>query len=137
VSDPQEATNPDIPPRPQLEPMRIAAEARRQMAAFHSAVVAEVRAAVDRAPLVVVGMAQNPHVRNLRKVLDEAKVDYTYLEYGSYFSKWKERLAIKLWSGWPTFPQVFLKGVLLGGEALTLAALEDGSLKRTIAAGAS
>jgi monothiol glutaredoxin len=137
VSDPQEATNPDIPPRPQLEPMRIAAEARRQMAAFQPGVLAEVRAAVDREPLVVVGMAQNPHVRNLRKVLDEAKIDYTYLEYGSYFSKWKERLAIKLWSGWPTFPQVFLKGVLLGGEALTLAAIEDGSLKRTIAAGAS
>jgi monothiol glutaredoxin len=137
VSDPQESTNPDIPPRPQLEPMRIAAEARRQMAAFQSGVLAEVRAAVDREPLVVVGMAQNPHVRNLRKVLDEAKVDYTYLEYGSYFSKWKERLAIKLWSGWPTFPQVFLKGVLLGGETLTLAALQDGSLKRTIAAGAS
>src|ERR1700728_2884235 len=112
--------------------MRIAAEARRQMAAFQSGVLAEVRAAVDREPLVVVGMAQNPHVRNLRKVLDEAKVDYTYLEYGSYFSKWKERLAIKLWSGWPTFPQVFLKGVLLGGEDLTKAAIADGSLKEMI-----
>jgi hypothetical protein len=37
-------------------------------------------------------------------------VAHTYLEYGSYFSKWKERLAIKLWSGWPTFPQVFVDG---------------------------
>jgi len=131
VSDPQESTSPDIPPRPQLEPTRIAAEARRQMAAFHSAVVAEVRAAVDGAPIVVVGMAQNPHVKNVRKALTDAGIDYKYLEYGSYFSKWKERLAIKLWSGWPTFPQVFVHGVLLGGEDLTVAAIGDGSLKRS------
>ena len=131
MSDPQESTSPDIPPRPQLEPTRIAAEARRQMAAFHSAVVAEVRAAVDGAPIVVVGMAQNPHVKNVRKALTDAGIDYKYLEYGSYFSKWKERLAIKLWSGWPTFPQVFVHGVLLGGEDLTVAAIGDGSLKRS------
>lgn len=102
------------------------------MAAFHSPVVAEVRAAVDKDPIVVVGMSQNPHVKGVRKALDEAKIDYTYLEYGSYVSKWKERLAIKLWSGWPTFPQVFVHGVLLGGETLTLAAIADGSLTRTV-----
>jgi monothiol glutaredoxin len=28
---------------------------------------------------------------------------------------WKKRLAIKLWTGWPTFPQIFHKGVLIGG----------------------
>lgn len=103
------------------------------MAAFRSDIVSEVRDAVNKSPLVVVGMAQNPHVRNLRKTLDEAKIEYAYLEYGSYLSKWRERLAIKLWSGWPTFPQVFVRGVLLGGEALTLAALADGSLRRTLA----
>lgn len=127
-----QSTSPDVPPRPQLEHTRIAAEARRQMASFHAPVVAEVRDAVNKDPLVVVGMAQNPHVRNLRRALAEAQIPYTYLEYGSYVSKWKERLAIKLWSGWPTFPQVFVRGVLLGGEALTLPVIADGSLKRTL-----
>ena len=74
-------------------------------------------------------MSQNPHVPKVRKALDEAGVAYTYLEYGSYFSKWRERLAIKLWSGWPTFPQVFVNGTLIGGEDLTKAALADGTLK--------
>jgi glutaredoxin-related protein len=68
----------------------------------------------------------------VRQALDEAGVPYSYLEYGSYFSKWGERLAIKLWSGWPTFPQVFVNGTLIGGEDLTKAALADGSLKSSL-----
>jgi monothiol glutaredoxin len=103
------------------------------MADFHADVVREVETTVQRDPVVVVGMAQNPHVKNVRKALTEAKIPFTYLEYGSYFSEWKKRLAIKLWSGWPTFPQVFVRGVLLGGEDLTKAAIADGSLGTRLA----
>jgi monothiol glutaredoxin len=71
----------------------------------------------------------------VRQALDAAGVAYKYLEYGSYFSKWRERLAIKLWSGWPTFPQVFVRGTLVGGEDLTKQALADGSLKALLAGG--
>jgi glutaredoxin-related protein len=115
--------------RPLLEERSVAPTALAAMEGFHTGVVKEVRDAIARSHVVVVGMAQNPHVRNVRNALDGAGVTYTYLEYGSYFSKWKERLAIKLWSGWPTFPQVFLKGTLLGGEDLTKQALADGTLK--------
>jgi glutaredoxin-related protein len=115
--------------RPSLEKASIAPAALAAMQGFHTAIVREVEEAIGRDPVVVVGMAQNPHVKNVRRALDEAGVTYTYLEYGSYFSKWKERLAIKLWSGWPTFPQVFVRGTLIGGEDLTKAALADGSLK--------
>jgi glutaredoxin-related protein len=103
------------------------------MGAFHADVVREVEATVERDAVVVVGMAQNPHVKNVRKALDDAKIAFTYLEYGSYLSEWKKRLAIKLWSGWSTFPQVFVKGVLLGGEDLTKAAIADGSLAARLA----
>ena len=119
--------------RPLLDPAHLAPEALRKISSFHAAVVAEVSAAVARHDVVVVGMAQNPHVKNVRKALTAAGVAFEYLEYGSYFSKWKERLAIKLWSGWPTYPQVFVKGVLTGGEDLTKAALADGSLKERLA----
>jgi glutaredoxin-related protein len=102
------------------------------MERFHADVVREVQEAVRRDAVVVVGMAQNRHVRTVRQALSEAGVEHTYLEYGSYLSKWRERLAIKLWSGWPTFPQVFVRGVLIGGEDLTIAALGDGSLKTSI-----
>jgi len=104
-----------------------------KMTAFHTDVIGEVERAVKAHPVVVVGMAQNPHVKNVRKALKDAAIDFHYLEYGSYFSKWKERLAIKLWSGWPTFPQVFVRGVLIGGEDLTVAAIQDGTIKKRLA----
>jgi glutaredoxin-related protein len=119
--------------RPVLEAGHIREPAAAKMQSFHEDVIREVDAARTRHDVVVVGMAQNPHVKNVRRALDEAGVVYTYLEYGSYFSEWKKRLAIKLWSGWPTFPQVFVRGVLVGGEDLTKAALADGSLKASLA----
>jgi glutaredoxin-related protein len=105
------------------------------MANFHANILLEVTSAVAESPVVIVGMAQNPVVKKARKALDGAGIAYRYLEYGSYFGMWKERLAIKLWSGWPTFPQVFVKGALMGGAHETEAALADGSLKRAIDAG--
>lgn len=125
-------TNEENPGRPLLERAHVAPEAQRQMASFHADVVREVERAVADAPVVVVGMAQNVHVKNVRKALQRAGIELRYLEYGSYFSGWKKRLAIKLWSGWPTFPQVFVRGVLLGGERLTIAAIADGSLQRML-----
>ena len=124
-----------MPNRPRLEERSLAPAALSAMEGFHAGIVREVGEAVRREPVVVVGMAQNPYVRNVRQALDEAGVAYKYLEYGSYLSKWKERLAIKLWSGWPTFPQVFVSGTLIGGEDLTKQALADGSLKSSLAGG--
>ena len=112
-----------------LDPTRIAPAAAEKLQTFHADVIDEVAGAVEKHAVVVVGMAQNPHVKNVRKALSEAGIDFKYLEYGSYFSEWKQRLAIKQWSGWPTFPQVFVRGVLIGGEDLTKAALADGTLQ--------
>lgn len=120
------------PARHLLEPTRVAPEAARRIGSYHADVVQEVARAVAETPVVVVGMAQNPHVKNVRKALEDAGIEFKYLEYGSYFSAWKKRLAIKLWSGWPTFPQVFVRGVLLGGKDLTVAAIADGSLQRML-----
>ena len=122
--------------RPQLDPTHIAPEALGKMLSFHADVIDTVSKAVADHPVVVVGMAQNPHVKNVRKALDDAGIAFKYLEFGSYLSSWKPRLALKLWSGWPTFPQVFVRGVLLGGEDLTKAAIADGSLKKLAAAAA-
>jgi monothiol glutaredoxin len=122
-----------MPKRPRLDEKSVGPAALSAMETFRADIVGEVMDIVRRDRVVVVGMAQNPHVARVRKALDESGVTHTYLEYGSYFSKWKERLAIKLWSGWPTFPQVFVNGTLIGGEDLTKAALADGSLKSSLA----
>ncbi|HEY4118170.1 MAG TPA: glutaredoxin domain-containing protein [Byssovorax sp.] len=116
--------------RPLLDSSNVTPKALDKMTSFHAEVVRDVAKAVADEKVVVVGMAQNPHVKNVRKALEAAGVEFRYLEYGSYFSQWKERLAVKMWSGWPTFPQVFVRGTLVGGEDATKAALDDGSLKR-------
>jgi monothiol glutaredoxin len=118
--------------RPLLDPVQLSPDAATFIADFHAETLGEIERTVKAHDVVVVGMAQNPHVKNVRRALNDAGIAFEYLEYGSYFSQWKKRLAIKQWSGWPTFPQVFVKGVLLGGEDLTKKAIADGSLKKRL-----
>lgn len=120
-----------------LDPARIHPAAAEKMNSRHVETVREVEAAIRDHAVVVVGMAQNPHVRKARQALTEAGIAFKYIEYGSYFSEWGRRLAIKLWSGWPTFPQVFVRGVLIGGNDLTKVAIADGTLRAQVDAGAS
>ncbi|MDO9021927.1 MAG: glutaredoxin domain-containing protein [Deltaproteobacteria bacterium] len=116
--------------RPVLSADKVSTYADAVVAAFHRGIVDEVAAAVARDPVVVVGMAQNPVVKAARKLLDAEGVKYTYLEYGSYLSMWKQRLAIKLWAGFPTFPMVFIDGALIGGNSELVKLKADGKLKK-------
>lgn len=118
--------------RPDLHPPPVTDVAARDMLAFHADVVARVTATIAAHPLVVVGMAWNQPVRSVRRALEEAGLRYEYLELGNYASQWRERLAVKIWSGWPTFPQVYVHGTLLGGDDRTREALADGSLRRRL-----
>ncbi len=88
-----------------------------KIANYQSDLLDEVRQAVDANDVVVVGMAQNPFVRRARASLKRRGITFTYLEYGSYLSSWRRRLAIKMWTGWPTFPMVFIRGTFIGGHA--------------------
>lgn len=115
--------------RPLLAPENIAPEALSQIQNYHSQVVSEVEAAVKNNKVVVVGMAHNPFVKKARGILEQNKVSFKYLEYGNYWSQWKPRLAIKLWSGWPTYPQVFVDGKLVGGFQDLKKFIQDKKLK--------
>jgi len=101
--------------RPVLPEQQIHPDVQATIAQFNQDIVQEVQLAIAQHQVVVVGMTQNPVVKNVRALLSEAGISYHYLEYGSYFSQWKRRLALKMWTGWPTFPMVFRDGVLLGG----------------------
>ncbi len=101
--------------RSTLDEAHIHPSIRDTVADNHADIVREVQAAVAASDVVVVGMAQNPFPKKARKLLDSAGIAHKYLEYGSYFSDWRRRNALKMWSGWPTFPMVFVKGVLVGG----------------------
>lgn len=115
--------------RPRLADDRVSGEAAALVAARNADTLERIALALRSHDVVVVGMAQNPHVGRVRRALTAGGVAHEYLEFGSYLSQWGTRLTIKLWSGWPTFPQVFVKGTLIGGEDLTKAALADGSLQ--------
>jgi glutaredoxin-related protein len=60
-------------------------------------------------------------------------VPFEYLEFGSYLSDWKRRLALKMWTGWPTIPMVFVKGVLVGGAEDLVRLINSGELKNLLA----
>ena len=113
-----------------LEEAQIHPAVRGKIANYRAEIVKEVQAALAANEIVVVGMRQNPFPKKARKLLDNAGLAYKYLEYGSYFGGWRRRLALKMWTGWPTFPMVFVKGVLIGGADDLKRLLESGELHR-------
>ena len=101
--------------RPILEESKIHPAVRDKIANYRTNIVKEVQDAIAANPVVVVGMRMNPWPRKARRLLDAAGIAYKYVEYGSYLGEWRKRLALKMWAGWPTFPMIFVKGVLIGG----------------------
>jgi glutaredoxin-related protein len=116
-------------PRPILEEQHIHPAVRDKVATLHADIVREVQDAVAANAIVVVGMRQNPRVMIARRALEAAKLPFKYLEYGSYLSQWRRRNALKMWTGWPTFPMVFVKGVLVGGASDLQKLLDGGELE--------
>jgi monothiol glutaredoxin len=96
-------------------------------------IVGEVKAAIASHKVVVVGMRQNPFPRKARRALDAIGASYEYLEYGSYLGMWKRRTALKMWTGWTTFPMIFVKGTLIGGASELQGLIDSGEFARLVA----
>ena len=120
-------------PRPVLTEVNIHPAIRAKISNLHSDILMEVQAAIAKHPVVVVGLGINPMPKRARKALDAAGVSYHYLEYGNYFNTWRKRNALKMWTGWPTFPMVFVKGTLVGGATDVDALIANGELKKLLA----
>ena len=106
---------------------------REKIATNRTEIVDEVEAAIAAHDVVVVGMKQNPFPRRARKALTAKGVAFHYLEYGSYFSTWRKRTALKMWTGWPTFPMIFVKGTFVGGAEDVAKLIESGELDTLLA----
>ena len=115
-----------------LDEAHIHTAIRETVANNHADIVQEVQNAIAKNDIVVVGMAQNPMPKKARKLLDQQQFNYKYLEYGSYLGEWRRRNALKMWTGWPTFPMVFVKGVLVGGANDVQKLIETGELKKLL-----
>ena len=115
-------------PREILDPRKIHTSIQKIVSEQHANIIAEVKEAIANNAIVIVGMAQNPAPKRARKVLNELNIDYHYLEYGNYFKEWRRRNALKMWTGWPTFPMIFVKGTLIGGSSDMRALVDTGEL---------
>jgi len=102
-------------PRYILDESKIHSSIQSTVSANHRDFVEEIISIVDSKPIVVIGMGINPACKNACKALTQQGLDFEYLEYGSYFKEWRKRNALKMWTGWKTFPMVFVNGVLIGG----------------------
>ena len=119
-------------PRTILEEARLHPAIRERVATLNADIVHNVQAAASSNAVLVVGMAGNPVVRRAKRALEAAGIAFHYLEYGSYFSAWRPRSALKMWTGWPTFPMVFVKGTLIGGASDLERLIASGELKRLL-----
>lgn len=122
-------------PRPILAEERLHPAIRQRVSALHADIVEEVQRAVAAHPVVVVGMAQNPFPKRARRALDRAGIAHFDLDYGNYFSQWRRRNALKMWTGWPTFPMVFVRGQLVGGAQELEKLIAGGELQRLLQVG--
>jgi monothiol glutaredoxin len=120
-------------PRPLLDDAHIHPAIRNRVATHQQAIVREVQAAIAAHAVVVVGMGANPFPKKARRALDAAGVAHHDLDYGNYFSQWRERNALKMWTGWPTLPMVFVCGVLVGGANDLDKLIASGELKTMLA----
>jgi len=120
-------------PRQILDESKIHPAIRERIARHHESMVKEVQDALVAHPVVVVGMRQNPAVRKARQALTDAGIAFHYIEHGSYLSEWRRRNALKMWTGWPTFPMVFVKGTLIGGRDDLAKLIASGELKAMLA----
>jgi monothiol glutaredoxin len=98
-----------------LDESKVHPAIRQAIDTYHQTIVREVQSAIGVHHVVVVGMRGNPFVRKARGALEAAGAAHHYLEYGSYLGMWRERNALKMWTGWPTLPMVFVRGILVGG----------------------
>jgi monothiol glutaredoxin len=119
-------------PRPVLAEALIHPAIRDRITRHFADTLNAVQLAVAQHAVVVVGMRQNPYPRKARKALDAAGIAHHDIDFGSYFSDWRRRTALKMWTGWPTLPMVFVKGTLVGGADDLVKLIDSGELKRVL-----
>lgn len=63
------------------------------------------------------------------QILEQCGAQYAYV---NVFEEPEVRENLKLVSGWPTFPQFFINGELVGGSDIMLELFQNGELQRML-----
>ena len=119
--------------RATLDLSRVHPAIQAKLAGYQSDLVGRVESLVQANDVVVVGMSMNPFPGRARRLLDERGIRYEYLGLGSYLSQWRRRLALKMWTGWATFPMIFVKRTMIGGFSDLKRLADSGELAKLLA----
>ncbi|KAL6777767.1 GRX4 [Auxenochlorella protothecoides x Auxenochlorella symbiontica] len=95
---------------------------------------AQLKALVSSSPVMLFmkGTPEEPRCGFSRKVVDALRSTGTAFGTFDILSDQDVRARLKEYSNWPTYPQLYVKGQLLGGCDIVLEMAADGSLKETI-----
>ncbi len=104
-----------------------------QLGSYQAELISRVEQLVQQHDVVIVGMSMNPFPGRARKLLDAQGIGYEYLGLGSYLSQWRPRLGLKMWTGWPTFPMIFVKRTFIGGFGDLKRLVDSGELAKLLA----
>lgn len=63
------------------------------------------------------------------QILEQCGVEFAYV---NVFEDPEIRENLKVYSNWPTFPQLFVKGELVGGSDIMLQLFQDGELQKLL-----
>jgi glutaredoxin-related protein len=115
-----------------FDPAKVHPAVAPKIESYKAELLAEAARAVAENDVVVLGMSQNPFPGRACKLLDAEGIKYRYLEYGSYLGRYRDRLVFKMWTGWPTFPMIFVKQTFVGGFEDLKRLAESGELKKML-----
>lgn len=65
------------------------------------------------------------------QILQECEVEFAYV---NIFEDEELREGLKEYSSWPTYPQLYVKGELVGGADILIEMFDDGELQTLLAA---
>lgn len=103
-------------------------------AALTELTIEQLRKVTQQQPvmLFIKGTPEAPRCGFSRKVVDALKSDG--ISFGTFdiLSDERVRQGLKLYSQWPTYPQVYVQGELLGGCDIVLEMKQAGELKANV-----
>ncbi len=93
-----------------------------------------IKALIESAPifLFMKGTPQMPQCgfsANVVRILDSMHVSYKTF---NILSDMEIRDGVKTYSNWPTYPQLYVKGQLIGGNDIVTEMLENGELQQVL-----
>ena len=108
-------------------------DAQNEIALFQQSFVEELQCMINNFDIVVIGVQLSSRNRQVSSLLQATNHTVKELYLRPWMMDKHKKLAVMLWSGWPTFPQIFIRGMLIGGEQELRRTIQNGELNHRLA----